>query len=171
MARDKVEFSFNVPQSITIASPGELQPGTGAGTDRAPEFRYFLGDNRIMWVPEHIHLAIEDSAAETDHYEITRSKPNGKPATWRIQPVATAANLRPQPAPAPTQPSARRQTIITQPAEQPLTAADQLAGAWASAIDVAIEAAEYAKRKGLLLAFTAGDIRAMAATLHIGGRQ
>jgi hypothetical protein len=58
----------------------------------------------------------------------------------------------------------------------PVTAASQQASqhmmsCYCVAIDVAVEVQEYARRKGINIAFTGSDIRAMGITVYIGDNQ
>ena len=193
--RTKVTFAPNIPTQVILDGPGELQPSK-SGTD---EYRYFLANDRIMWVPPEVHQQIERAQAqEGDMLTITRVKGAGKTAsTWQVEhhaeePAAAAvratstAQAYRQPSPQqraaarPASPPENGYTATDQPAqtrilaELPVTAADRLAGALAAAIDAAAEASTYAQRRGLILAWNAGDIRALAATLYIehrtGGR-
>ena len=203
MARERVTFTMNEQIHVVLASPGIEQPNsTGAA-----EWRYFLEGEKVMWVPQQIHEAIQ-SASGGDPvgkaFTLQRYKPGAAPFTWQVagphQPPASTGNAyRDRPntgnlprAGTPIQPgySATNQPAQTQPArplgqpqpaaqmqpgEVPLSLGDSLAGAFCASIDVAGSAMVYAKAHGMQISFTAGDIRAMAATLFIrmqeGGAQ
>ena len=189
--RTKVTFPPNIPTQVILDGPGELQR-SASGAD---EYRYFLGDDQIMWVPPEVHQQIESAqASEGDMLTIERVKRGKAAATWTVehhQEEPTAANLRnTATAPSSRAPSPQQRTAAARPqptpanggggysatdqpaqtAELPLTASDRLAGALAAAIDAAAEATTYAQRRNLQLAWTAADIRAMAATLYIDHR-
>lgn len=192
MPRQKVTFAANIPTQVVLDGAGELQPSNNG----AEEYRYFLAANRIMWVPPEVHRQIEhQQAREGDCLTITKSKPGKAAAQWIVEQSADEPNYGYSGSPSPTRstppvrettddrvaralasipPPQQRPALAPPQAEAPLTTTDRLAGALAAAIDAATEASIYAARKGLTLAWNAGDIRALAATLYIehskGGR-
>jgi len=186
--RTKVTFSPNIPTQVVLDSPGELQQSKNG----ADEYRYFLQGDQIMWVPPEVHQQIEHAGAtQGDTFTIAKVKVGKAAATWTVEQHAdepgygygnpsptTPPRLTSQPRPAPTPVThertaqgwiARQAAAPTPDArqEQPLTNTDKLSAALAAAIDAAAEASTYAHRKGVTLAWTASDIRAMAATLYI----
>ena len=200
MARQKVTFAPNIPTQVVLDSEPTMQQNASG----AEEWRYFLAGEQIMWVPLEAHQQIQDAGAvEGDSVVIEKRKRGKEAANWIVttepEPDARQALRNATTAPASRQPAPPRPTrgdnalpargLAADPIPQPptpdarqaveesLTAADLLAGALAAAIDAATEASDYARRKGLALAWTAADIRAMAATLYIerakhhGGRQ
>lgn len=198
--REKVTFSPNIPTQVILDGPGELQPSKNGDQ----EYRYFLDGQKIMWVPPEVHTQIQrHGAREGDAITITRVKAAGRTAsTWEVEheaeEPAEAAIRSAETAPASRTPlpaairhaeAARIAQRRPQPPQlpPPLIAADaqelaitplhaQLFGSLAAAIDAAHDAEAYAQAHGLLVRFTAEDVRALAITAYIqttrsGGRQ
>jgi predicted glycosyl hydrolase (DUF1957 family) len=189
--RMKEKFAFNVPTLVTLDSEGTEQPN-GEGQ---PEFRYFLADHKIMWVPPEVHGAILDlRATEGDTVVITRHR-DGRDQAWEVQPYtressaaaairntatapASRAPLASQPRRSRNEPNTAaglpapaQQQLPGAPEEQPYSAS--LYTCMCAAIRVAAEAEKFAQSIGRPLAFETSDIRAMAASLFIhqqGGR-
>lgn len=189
--RQKVTFPPNIPTQIQLASEGEPQENKAGET----EYRYFLSDHKIAWLPAEVHAAIQRAGAgEGDTIVVTKQKAGKAAPTWAVETYAeepAAAALRAaETAPASRAPSpqqqraaAPQQPAAPQPAAQlaadapelPTTAADQLAAALLIAIDQATEAEAYARRKGLPVRWTSEDLRCMAITVYLeharGGRR
>jgi hypothetical protein len=164
--REKVTFAPNIPTQVQLESTlGQEQPSRN-GT---AEYRYFLRDHRIMWVPADVHRLIQATEPRNgDLVTITRSQASAKaPASWTVEPGASREPLPTErsqpPAPRP-QPKPERQA--PQHEAEPTTA-DQLALCLQLAIDAAQEAKDYAEGQGFRLEWQTGDIRALATTLYI----
>ena len=71
------------------------------------------------------------------------------------------SNNAPETAPAP-------ETALSMAA---LTASQHMMSCYCVAVDVAVEVQEYARNKGINIAFTGSDIRAMGITVYIGDNQ
>ena len=170
--RDRVEFPWNTPILVTLQGAGFQQDGRN-GT----EYRYFLGDHRIMWVPAEVHHQILrhcGSAPSGAELAITRHKTGRNTATWTVErveeePLAShieSAPEPPPPAPAPDNGyTAADQPAQTQPAKVPYS--ESLYTALCAAVRVAQEAEKFAQSIGRPLAFGTDDIRALAATIYI----
>jgi hypothetical protein len=174
--RDRVTFDPNAPQTVTLESAGVEQPGR----DGTPEFRYMLEGQRIMWVAEEAHRAIE-RAMQTDPqsncFSITKRKSGRGAATWEViqhadEPAAytpPASQPRPAAAPPAAQP-ARAADLQTQQRQLPAQGepySTTLYSCLCAAIRDAQEAERFSQQIGRAVAFETGDIRAMAATLFI----
>ena len=174
--RERVSFEWNVATTVVLEGTGYQQDGrTG------PEYRYFLGGNRIMWVPPEVHAQIQRlNAAAGSELVITRHKTGRNAATWTVQEVAEEP-AQPEPATPPrsSRPAARpapepRSTATQQQRiPEPDGAITSMYAALCAAIRIASEAEKYAQQIGRPVAFETGDIRAMAASMYIhatGGR-
>ena len=204
MNRDKVTFAANIPTQVILDGPGELQPSKNF-TD---EYRYFLQNGRIMWVPPEVHEQIIDSGAtDGDQLTIERSKRGKDAATWIVRSTNDARDARddarghgysneraPQPppvqpaqpydqprmertaqgwtqraaaqAPPPQRQQPQQAALLASDApELATTPADRMAQALKDAIDLVRGAKQYEPE----LSWNAGDVRAIAATLFIGG--
>jgi hypothetical protein len=96
---------------------------------------------------------------ETDEPRPRRSKPRRLPERLFAEPELQAAP-EPQP-PSPPVP-------ITSAA---MTTLQRMMSCYYVAVDVALEVQEYARKKGINIAFTGSDIRAMGITVFIGDNQ
>jgi len=187
MNREKVTFSPNIPTQVILDGDGELQPSKNGDE----EYRYFLEADRIMWVPPEVHAQIlRHGAREGDAITITRVKAAGKAAsTWTVEHEAEepagAALRAAETAPASRTPTPQQRPPATprlldsstpETDELPITPLHaQLFAAIAAAIDAARDAEAYAQAHGLVVRFTAEDVRALAITAYIqtarsGGR-
>jgi hypothetical protein len=187
--RDRIAFEPNVPVEVSLDRDGN--PTETTARDGSREYRYFLGNHQIMWVPEPVHQAIQRAdAGEHAQFAITKHR---APKPWTV--IHLDAQEPAAPPPAAHRPAARQTTddraaaaIATAETERALTEARQSATAPANlgigipmytalcaAIRTAAAAETFAAQIGRPVAFETGDIRAMAATLFIhqtgGGRQ
>jgi hypothetical protein len=177
--REKIAFSFNLTYKVTCETQGTEQEGRSG-----PEFRYFLEDRKIMWVPPEAHEQIQRATGGEptgESFEITRRKTGRDSAAWEVVHVADElpdfappealqprAPARRQATPAPAaRPAAQAPAAApaTPPANGPMSAT--LYTALCAAIRTAAAAEEFARQIGRAVAFEASDIRAMAATLYI----
>lgn len=104
MNREKVEFPANIPTVVELDGIGTLQCSK-SGDD---EYRYFLRDNRIMWVPPAVHEQIAAAEGNTgDAFQITKHQAKARaPIQWEAQlieqrPGTGYSNQPPAAAPAP----------------------------------------------------------------------
>ena len=180
--RERITFDANTTQTVTLDGIGAEQ----AGRD-GPEYRYFLRDHKIMWVPPEVHAEIERANGNTGStFDITKKKHGRNPATWEVVEVVDEppsagygqasptrqANPQPaaRPAPTPVKPAANantstRQQQLPQTTGEPWSAS--LYSCLCAAVNVAAEAEKFAQSIGRPLAFETPDIRAMAASLFI----
>jgi hypothetical protein len=196
MARQKVEYSPNLPTIIELDGPGTAQ----ASQNGAQEWRYFLQGERITWVPETVHQAIVATGA--DHpgatFRITKHQAKARaPITWEVERVDGArehlhhgysnqASPPPPPvtyertpqqgwigreAPPPQRQPQPAAKLASEAPELPIGPADRMAAALRDAIDLVRGAREYEPS----LTWDASDVRALAATIFIetskGARQ
>jgi hypothetical protein len=114
--REKVTFPANIPTCVILAGAGQLQPSTTNGAD---EYRYFLADEQIMWVPPAVHNQIvELGAAEGDALTIERSKPGKAAATWIVHQADSTGHGYSN-GPSPAQANADARTRNARPDLQP----------------------------------------------------
>jgi hypothetical protein len=66
-------------------------------------------------------------------------------------------------------PSAESDMFVLPPSA--VTASQHMMSCYCVAVEVAVEVQEYARRKGMHIAFTGSDIRAMGITVYIGDNQ
>jgi hypothetical protein len=163
-------YSVNHGKSVMYlpaeAREALLQSGAAAGEEVAIRR---LGKTR--WEAERIapdlpfrSLPDAQQAEETD-------QPAQPPSATRRLPERLFAPPEPQVASEP--PSSPERVAVPTAA---VTAASQQASqhmmsCYCIAIDVAVEVQEYARRKGINIAFTGSDIRAMGITVYIGDNQ
>lgn len=192
--REKVTFTYNVPQYVILDGPGTEQ----ASSDGAPEYRYFLRDRKIMWVPPDAHAAIVRAVGDSGQFhgaefQITRCKRGRSAATWTVEQIAeeppaaqelantsTAPQSRPAPAgdyertaqgwtyrepPRPAPTPAPAAPQQQQQQQQP--ANDAMYTALCAAIRTAAAAEQFAAQIGRPIAFDTADVRAIASTLYI----
>lgn len=187
--RDRIQFEWNESQTVILEDSGVPQEGRNG-----PEFRYFLADHCIMWVPPEVHAQIQRHT-QTYPFEcvITRHKTGRNQATWTVErledePPEAHQQPAPQPAARPRkQPAAARPAPAPDTAAQPQTAPPTLPStqqppaamprtaeysnamytALCAAIRCAMEAEKFAQQIGRPLALESSDIRAIAATLYI----
>jgi hypothetical protein len=194
MNREKVQFAPNLPTIIELEGPGTLQQSANG----AEEYRYFLQDERITWVPPAVHAQIVASGA--DHpgatFRVTKHQAKARaPITWEVERVSTARGNGYSSAPAPQAPPVdhfertpgQGWTARTAPQQQPAQAqqrqqpqpAAQLAhdapefpttpaDRMAAALRDAIDLIRGAAHYEPSIAWTSSDVRAIAATLFIG---
>lgn len=189
--RDRVSFRDNVAVIVTLESGPAEQPSRNGEV----EYRYFLSQDRIMWLPYDAHQALEHiGATEGSSVRITRHDD----AQWSVEYVTRespgAAALRntttapasrpPVSAPRPHAVTQRREPAtaasIGAPAQQQLPAmpgeepfSTSMYTCMCAAVRVAANVEAFAQQIGRPLAFETSDIRAMATTLFInqaGGR-
>ena len=109
--RDRIQFEWNEAQTVVLEDSGVPQEGRNG-----PEFRYFLADHCIMWVPPEVHHQIQRHT-QTYPFEciITRHKTGHNQATWTVErledepPEAQQQQQQTAP-PQPPQPAARQST-------------------------------------------------------------
>ena len=79
--RDRVTFESNRPLTITLDRDGN--PTEQSNRAGETEYRYFLEGHQIMWVPPHVHDAIEQAqAGDGASFEITRRR---APRNWDVR--------------------------------------------------------------------------------------
>ena len=139
-----------------------LQSGAAAGEDVAIRR---LGKAR--WEVERIAPDLPfPSQSEAGQAEETDQPPPRRSATTPPLPERLIAPPEPQrasEAPSPPEP-------VALPAAA-ATASQHMMSCYCVAVDVAVEVQEYARRKGINIAFTGSDIRAMGITVYIGDNQ
>jgi hypothetical protein len=146
--------------------PGEgrealLQSGATAGEDVAIRR---LGRGR--WEAERIAADLPfPSQPEVRQAEET-DQPTRPPSATRRLPERLFARPEPQGASEPPPPP----EPVALPAAA-ATALQHMMGCYCVAVDVAVEVQEYARSKGINIAFTGSDIRAMGITVYIGDNQ
>lgn len=175
--REVIRFQPGVPQVVMLSFDEGVQVDGRYG----PQWQYFLEGSRIMWVDPEVHERIQATGARAGYeLAITKHSAPGKKTRWEVarleeEPAEAGSAATPAP-PAPTgtakpEPAAPR--TINQPPQgsaAPQEAADKLTACLCAAVDAALAAQQYAAQRGLTLAWSAADIRAMAATLCIGSR-
>jgi len=112
--RDRVTFSMNVPQEITLDGTGN--PTATAARDGSAEVRYFLAGHRIMWVPQAVAHAIHNAnAGEDASFAITKHR---APKPWTVVHLEDEPAAAHEPPPPVSQP---RTTAIQCGCGQPAT--------------------------------------------------
>jgi hypothetical protein len=135
-----------------------LQSGASAGEDIAIRR---LGKAR--WEVERIAPDLPfPSEPEAQQAEETDGPPQPRSATPSLPDRLFA---RPEPAEPPSAPEPVPLPAIA------TTASQHMMSCYCVAVDVAVEVQEYARRKGINIAFTGSDIRAMGITVYIGDNQ
>lgn len=174
--RDRVTFRLGQTQTITLDGPGIRQNST---LDGAEQYRYILGNNRIMWVPLEVHQAIELAANgrySNIDFEITKTRTG----PWEVVHIADEPApapvpiTAPRPAPRPNATERAPAGVAAPPAQPNLphtTAAEPYSASMYTALCAAIRTAaaaeEFARSIGRAVAFETSDLRAIAATLFI----
>lgn len=172
--RDIIRFEPNKPETVNL----RFSEGKEIDGKFGPQFMYTTTDDRIFFLDPPVAARL-DALSLAMHEEVRIGKMSrAKGGTeWmieqpqRLQPVAPVA-ARPAPPANEPPPFAPEETAAAPAAVQPLRG--KFSAAYMVAIDVLQEAQVYATRKGMPLAFTGEDVRALAATLIIdqqrGGR-
>ena len=138
-----------------------LHSGAGAGEDVAIRR---LGKAR--WEVERIAPDLPfPSHSEAQQAEETDPLPPPRSATRSLPDRLFA---RPEP-PLTSEPPSAPEPVALPPAA--VTASQHMMSCYCVAVDVAVEVQEYARRKGINIAFTGSDIRAMGITVYIGDNQ
>jgi hypothetical protein len=93
-AREKVKFEPNVPVAITLEDgDGVLQPSSYSGTD---QYRYFLGENKIVWVSQDVHEMIQATGAQPGQELVITKKEirqgMQKSVRWFVEPARANGN-------------------------------------------------------------------------------
>jgi hypothetical protein len=182
--RQRLSFDANVPQIVTVLAKGTEQANS---RDGSPEWRYFLADHKIMWIPESAHLAMLNAHAPLPAtFELTKVKRGKDAATWDVvhiadEPAAAAeeAKLVSQPAPpaAPAKGSQQPAAPAAPPAPRPAptaatpTPATDPNAAYFAAFRTALRCASLARKSGQPepLILTAADLLTIAATIYQDG--
>ena len=143
-----------------------LQSGAAAGEEVA--IRRF---GKTRWEAERIAPDLPFPSQPDAQQAEETDQPAQPPSATRRLPERLFAPPQPQVASEP--PSAPESVAVPAAA---VTAASQQASqhmmsCYCVAIDVAVEVQEYARRKGINIAFTGSDIRAMGITVYIGDNQ
>jgi len=184
--RERISFRQDQPTNIRLEGTGN--PTEQPSRDGSPEYRYFLADRKIMWVPADVHELIQRAdSGQQAQFTITKHK---APKPWTviaIEDEPLAARYAPEhraPAPAP-QPAPREAAQLRQqlqPAPQaalPLAEAeDPYAASYytclCAAVRIAANAEKFGQQIGRALALDSTDVRTIATTLFIhatgGGR-
>ena len=138
-----------------------LQSGAGAGEEVAIRR---LGKGR--WEAERIAPDLPfPSQAETSQTKETEQPAPPRSATRSLPDRLFA---RPEPQGVSEPPSLPEPVALPAAA---VTALHHMMSCYCVAVDVAVEVQEYARRKGINIAFTGSDIRAMGITVYIGDNQ
>jgi hypothetical protein len=163
-------YSVNHGKSVMYlpaeAREALLQSGAAAGEEVAI---HKLGKGR--WEAERIAPDLPfRSQPEAQQAEET-DQPTQPPSATRRLPERLFARPEPQVAsepPSSPEPVAVPAAAVTAASPQ---ASQHMMSCYCVAIDVAVEVQEYARRKGINIAFTGSDIRAMGITVYIGDNQ
>jgi hypothetical protein len=140
-----------------------IQTGVSAGEEVAIRR---LGKSR--WEVERIEPDLPFPNAETAQSKATPesltpiiSNPNARSAPERpfVPPERAESSARP----------ADPDAFVLPPSA--VTASKHMMSCYCVAVEVAVEVQEYARRKGMHIAFTGSDIRAMGITVYIGDNQ
>ena len=184
---EKLSFQTNIAETVVLRFPDGLESEGRFGT----QYMYSLEDGRVMYVPDVVDAKLHELAIAPGEPVIICKKEvregRGKPVTrWQVSrpeggaPEATPGPIQPQrPDPTPAAATAARtipgsttsdnntqhaNTTLTLSAGDPVPT---MSAALCAAIDVLIEAEQYAATKGMKLAFHEEDVRAMANTFFI----
>jgi hypothetical protein len=178
----------------------KLDKGPHAGIECRGQYgidwRYSVNDGKgVMYLPAEAREALFESGAVEGEEVAIRRHGKGRWEAERIAPdLPFPSQLEARPAEETDQstrpPSADRrlpERLFAPPEPQgasepssspervpvpPVTAASQhMMSCYCIAVDVAVEVQEYARRKGINIAFTGSDIRAMGITVYIGDNQ
>jgi hypothetical protein len=162
------------------------------------DWRYSVNDGKgVMYLSAEARQALVESGAAAGEEVAIRRVGKGRWEAERIapdlpfpsqpearqaeetdqgtQPPSAAPRLperlfaRPEPQDASEPPSAPERVAV--PAAGVTATSQHMMGCYHVAVDVAVEVQEYARRKGINIAFTGSDIRAMGITVYIGDNQ
>ena len=138
-----------------------LQLGAAAGEEVAIRR---LGKGR--WEAERIAPDLPFPSQPEARQAQETDQPTQRPSAARRLPERLFARPEPQGASEPPPPP----EAVALPAAV-ATALQHMMGCYCVAVDVAVEVQEYARSKGINIAFTGSDIRAMGITVYIGDNQ
>src|SRR4051794_10078356 len=138
-----------------------LQSGAAAGEQVAIRR---LGKGR--WEAERIAPDLPSPSQPEARQAVETDQPPRPPSGTPRLPERLFA--RPEPQRASEPPSPPEPTALPVAAA---TASQHMMSCYCVAVDVAVEVQEYARRKGINIAFTGSDIRAMGITVYIGDNQ
>jgi hypothetical protein len=179
----------------------KLDKGPHAGIECRGQYgidwRYSVNHGKgVMYLPAEARQALVESGAVAGEEVAIRRLGKGRWEAERIapdlpfpsqpearqaetdqgtQPPSAAPRLperlfaRPEPQDASEPPSAPERVAV--PAAAVKATSQHMMGCYHVAVDVAVEVQEYARRKGINIAFTGSDIRAMGITVYIGDNQ
>ncbi len=161
------------------------------------DWRYSVNDGKaVMYLPEEARDALVQSGVAAGEevavrrlgkrrWEVERIEPDlpfadGETPESKMtpgSPTPAASNGRSAPQPQITPPE--RAEMSAPPAEpdefvlppSAARASQHMMSCYCVAVEVAVEVQEYARRKGMHIAFTGSDIRAMGITVYIGDNQ
>lgn len=176
--RERISFRQDQPTDVRLEGTGN--PTEQPSRDGTPEYRYFLADRQIMWVPADVHELIQRAdSGQQAQFTITKHK---APKPWTVigiedEPLATRYMPEHQPAPAP-QPAPREAAQLRKqlgPAPQaalPLAEAeDPYAASYytclCAAVRIAANAEKFGQQIGRAIALDSSDVRTIATTLFI----
>ena len=187
--RDVIRFDTE-PVKVT------LDKGPYAGIECHGQYgidwRYSVNNGKaVMYLPEEARDALVQTGVAAGEEVAIRRLGKRRWEVERIEPdlpfsdaeiaQSKATPEPPTPAPANTRSAPERQFAPPERAEMPappaepdafvLPASAVTASHMMSCYCVAVEVQEYARRKGLHIAFTGSDIRAMGITVYIGDNQ
>jgi hypothetical protein len=178
----------------------KLDKGPHAGIECRGQYgidwRYSVNDGKgVMYLPAEARQALVESGAAAGEEVAIRRLGKGRWEAERIapdlpfpsQPEAPKAEETDQPTQPPSATRRLPERLFARPESQDAsepsapervavpagaTATSQhMMGCYHVAVDVAVEVQEYARRKGINIAFTGSDIRAMGITVYIGDNQ
>jgi hypothetical protein len=179
----------------------KLDKGPHAGIECRGQYgidwRYSVNDGKgVMYLSAEARQALVESGAAAGEEVAIRRLGKGRWEAERIapdlpfpsQPEARQAEETDQPTPPPSAAPRLPERLFARPepqdASEPPSAPERVAvpagvtvtsqhmmGCYHVAVDVAVEVQEYARRKGINIAFTGSDIRAMGITVYIGDNQ
>lgn len=159
------------------------------------DWRYSVNHGKgVMYLPAEAREALLQSGAEAGEDVAIRRL--GK-ARWEVERIAPDLPFSSEPeaqraeeTEQPTQPRSATRALperlfarpesqsAAEPSSAPValpaataTASQHMMSCYCVAVDVAVEVQEYARRKGINIAFTGSDIRAMGITVYIGDNQ
>jgi hypothetical protein len=179
----------------------KLDKGPHAGIECRGQYgmdwRYSVNDGKgVMYLSAEARQALVESGAAAGEEVAIRRLGKGRWEAERIapdlpfpsQPEARQAEETDQPTQPPSAAARLPERLFARPepqdASEPPSAPERVAapagvtatsqhmmGCYHVAVDVAVEVQEYARRKGINIAFTGSDIRAMGITVYIGDNQ
>jgi hypothetical protein len=163
-------YSVNHGKSVMYlpaeAREALVQSGAAAGEEVAIRR---LGKTR--WEAERIAPDLPFRSPLEAQLPEETDQPSQPPSATRRLPERLFATPQPQVAsepPSSPEPVAVPAAAVTAASQQ---ASQHMMSCYCVAIDVAVEVQEYARRKGINIAFTGSDIRAMGITVYIGDNQ